>query len=156
MDLAAGIAQSFQVAVQQADSKVAMLLIVHPGASLLVVSQLNGLGAVLGAGGLRAGLAIAALAVFAVAFAAVGVETFLALRPRITPPAPGNRFAFPAVAAGGRSPLEGTAEELARECWEHAEVLARIATVKNQHVLAATRWLLPGVVGAVACLALAG
>jgi hypothetical protein len=139
---------SFQATIQQADAKAAMLLVVHPGTTLLVLTQFGQLPAGMRTFSAASVLAAVGALAFAASFVVSGRHIYGAIRPRTDPPHPGNRFAFPAIAAGCPTLLDATVEELAREAWALTVVLAEIAVHKNRHLHMAIQWLMPMVSGA--------
>ncbi|MFB7667316.1 hypothetical protein ACFC1R_25800 [Kitasatospora sp. NPDC056138] len=131
----------FQGYVQQADSKVNTLLVVHTGGAVAVVSTLGG------RGDLRHPvLTWILLAGFATAFLVSGYHVTQALRPRLDPPVPPSRFAITGLAdddgLGAVGPDTARWDPAAQriEAWATARLLSQIALVKNRHVVRATPW----------------
>ena len=157
--VAGTINASFQVATQQADSKVSMLLVVHSGIAVVVSTHLREAVALVASGGAAGLTAVPLLAAVMVGFLISGYHLMQGLRPRLIPPAPDNRFAFPAVATGAlggpEAPAAGVASgRLRAEAWESARRLAEIAMVKNQHVVRALNWMALMVLAALAAMTL--
>jgi hypothetical protein len=153
LNLAMELGVSFQVAIQQADSKIAMLLIVHPGTSLLVIGQAGNVVHGLGADLLSLARLVTA-ALFVVGFVLAGRQVVLAFGPRSAPSFDRNHFSFPSVSSQDVPPLlNADIEELAVEAWAHTRLLADIASLKNRHIRAAVRWLVLMITAGAAVLA---
>ncbi|GAA1196031.1 hypothetical protein F4556_003680 [Kitasatospora gansuensis] len=128
---------AFQGYVQQADSKVNTLLVVHTGGVVAVVSALAGRDAPV-----RFPLpTLLVMAGFAIAFLLSGFHVLQALRPRLDPPVPPSRFAITGINHLGLGHATGVDPAAQRiEAWAMAQLLAQIALVKNQHLARATPW----------------
>ncbi|SCG67454.1 MULTISPECIES: hypothetical protein [Micromonospora] len=149
------INSSFQLATQQADSKVSMLLVVHPGVTAVLASQLDQVVGLLVEPRSLSLLAAPAVLAFTLAFLVSGYHLMQGLRPRLTPPAPTNRFAFPAIAAGTADTTgPAGAAALCAESWALARMLADIAMTKNRHVSKSLSWVSVMVTTALTLLAL--
>ncbi|MGW4645112.1 hypothetical protein [Kitasatospora sp. NPDC004289] len=140
---------AFQGYVQQADSKVNTLLVVHTGGVVAVVSALAGRDT-------PARFPVPTLLVmagFVAAFLISGLHLVQALRPRLSPPVPPSRFAMTGVGHLGLGHVAGADPDAQRvEAWAMAQLLGQIALLKNRHLSRATPWtavmLLLGVVAA--------
>ncbi|MFY1652190.1 hypothetical protein ACN27J_15010 [Solwaraspora sp. WMMB762] len=141
LQVATAINASFQAATAQADSKVNMLVVVHPGATLIAVSQAGQIAGVVAHGGLQAALAILLTVAFMVCFVASGHHIIAALRPRTAVAGDANVFAFPLVRPGGATLSGYTVEQLATQAWQLAGVLAEIARTKYRHVRKSIHWV---------------
>ncbi|WJK42612.1 hypothetical protein O7608_09680 [Solwaraspora sp. WMMA2056] len=154
LDVACAITASFQASIQHADTKGSMLAVLVSGVVTLLVTQAGPLRATLGGAG-PAAVLVVVLTVLVAALAATGLHLAAALRPRITPPGPTNRFAFPAMAGTDPPPAGGTRSgDLRAEAWALNRLLAEIALTKHRHIAAAIRGTVLLVVAGLASLVL--
>ncbi|MDH6123513.1 hypothetical protein [Kitasatospora sp. GP82] len=140
LEVALSALTSFQGYVQQADSKVNTLLVVHTGGAVAVVSALGG----------RSGLrhptpTVLLLAGFVVAFLVSGYHVAQALRPRLDPPTPPSRFAITGMvpdSPDGVGPEHAATDAAAQrtEAWAMVRLLSRTALAKNRHLARAVPW----------------
>lgn len=145
LQVAMNVTASFQTAIQQADAKAGMLIAVHTGLLALVAATTDDTvrRLVLGDGptSWAAAAAWTALAVFTAATVAGGTFLFQTVRPRLSPPGPENRFAFPSLRPGGQPVAAQTAAQLCTQAWQHAATVAEIALTKHRHIRRALRCL---------------
>ncbi|WFE24865.1 hypothetical protein O7623_15615 [Solwaraspora sp. WMMD791] len=155
LDVACAITASFQASIQHADTKGSMLAVLVSGVVTLLVTQAGPLRATLSGAGPTAAVLVVVLTVLVAALAATGLHLAAALRPRITPPGPTNRFAFPAM-AGTDPPRDGGPGpgDLRAEAWALNRLLAEIALTKHRHIAAAIRGTVLLVVAGLASLVL--
>jgi hypothetical protein len=133
---------AFQGYVQQADSKVNTLLVVHSGGIVVVLGALAG----------RAvpdGMVLPMLLLlggFAVALVMSGRHVFRALSPGVEAPAVPSRFAITGIGATGPDlatgldPADLDPVAQCAEAWAMSRLLARTALVKNHHIARAMPW----------------
>ncbi|MFE0591252.1 hypothetical protein [Micromonospora echinospora] len=140
LDLACTIAASFQQNIQHADSKGSMLAVLASGVVTLVVTQAEQVRDGLTGARPVAVAFVVTLVVLVAALVTTGLHLAAALRPRITPPGPANRFAFPAVAGRDTRSSDGIrVGDLRAEAWALNRLLADIALAKHQHIVGAIR-----------------
>lgn len=141
LQVTTAINASFQAATANADSKVNMLVVVHPGATLIAISQAGEVASIVDGGGSRAVLAVLLTAAFMLCFIASGHHIIAALRPRTTVAGDDNVFAFPLVGPGDAGLGGYTVAELSAQAWQLAGVLAEIARTKYHHVRRSIQWV---------------
>ncbi|MER7167863.1 Pycsar system effector family protein [Micromonospora sp. NPDC000207] len=145
LQVAMNVTASFQTAIQQADAKAGMLIAVHTGLLALVATTTGDTvrRLVLGDGPTSWATVAAwtALAVFTAATVAGGTFLFQTVRPRLSPPGPENRFAFPSVRPAGQPVGAQTAAQLCAQAWQHTATVAEIALAKHRHIRRALRCL---------------
>ncbi|GLY25527.1 hypothetical protein [Micromonospora sp. NBRC 101691] len=139
LDLACTIAASFQQNIQHADSKGSMLAVLASGVVTLVVTQADQVRDGLTGARPVAVAFVVTLVVLVAALVTTGLHLAAALRPRITPPGPANRFAFPAVAGRDTWSSDIRVGDLRTEAWALNRLLADIALAKHQHIVGAIR-----------------
>lgn len=146
---------SFQASIRHADAKAATLLTTHAALATLLTADVGGIRAI-GRAGAAPTLALAAVGVmFLLSTVMAAIRLLGAVRPRLGTPTRPNRFAFPGVARDGYA-VDAAATIQLDEAADLAQLLARVATVKYQHVARSLPWLAATAIGAAGWLCLAG
>jgi hypothetical protein len=135
LGLATSIGASFQVTIQHADSKAGMIAVMLSGIATVLLSQQDEMVAALAGNGPATRWLTAVLVVTGLALVVTCLGVAGAVWPRLAPPAAGNHFSFPAVAAAPAVGLGGaTTEDLCAQAWSLNQRLAAIATAKHRQV----------------------
>ncbi|MDO0934063.1 hypothetical protein QQY66_21090 [Streptomyces sp. DG2A-72] len=121
----------FQGYVQQADSKVNVMVVVHTGGVVAAAAALGG-----GAGTCWSPVLGTVLFAFAVTLLVSGFHIVRALRPSTHAPAPVNPFGVTGLDAD----LAGDPQTQAEQLWVMARFLGSIALAKNRALARATPW----------------
>ncbi|MFY1635530.1 hypothetical protein ACN27F_20025 [Solwaraspora sp. WMMB335] len=155
LEVACAMAASFQANIQHADGKGGMLAVLVSGVVTLMITQAEQLRSGVSGSSPTAVALIVALSVSAVALAVTGLQLAAVLRPRLTPPNPVNRFAFPSLANRVRRPTIGsTTADLCVEAWALNELLAAIALAKHRRIMSAVAGTVALVIACLASLVL--
>lgn len=131
---------TFNTYVQQAESKVAIVITVHLGTAALAATQSSGLARAWAAGAPAAAAAVVLLLSFGAGFLAAGCHMVLALRPDLRGPTGYNRFGLVRAARLRTLPPAGV-EAQVEEIHSLIEVLTAVAMHKHRHVRRALPWM---------------
>lgn len=138
LGIATAIGSTFQVTIQHADNKAALITVMLSGIVTALVSQQDQVVTMLRGGGPEAIWLTGSLVVAGLALVITGLGLAGTVWPRLSPAAPGNHFAFPAVAGARELGLRGaTIEDLCLQAWALNRSLATIATAKHRRVTVA-------------------
>ncbi|MFY1686159.1 hypothetical protein ACN265_32065 [Micromonospora sp. WMMD730] len=149
LQIATNVTASFQTAIQQADAKGGILVAMYAGVVAVAATGNADLVRALWRGSHfstgPAALLWVTLGLFVLGTLGCGAFLFQAIRPRLTPPAGANRFAFPTVAISVPMARPAVPDQLIAEAWGHAEAMAVIALAKYRNIRSAL-YCLPAMV----------
>lgn len=134
-------AAEFAKTHHHADLKVSALLVVHGGLAAATAGQATPIWEIFADGGVHRWIVLILLGLFGLGFLAGGYYLVQSLRPRTTPPAGANRFAFADLSSRSSPPARTSARDQCEEAWKLARMLSAIAVVKFRYASLALGWI---------------